>query len=73
MELKILIKAGIKNVVLAGMDGFSNGNDNYFDFSMVNNAKLGEFDKRNEVMFKMLQYFQKKISVQFITPTLYKR
>lgn len=73
MLLKILIKAGIKNVVFAGMDGFSNGNDNYFDSSMVNNAKLGEFDKRNEVMQKMLQSLVKSINMTFLTPSLYEK
>lgn len=73
MLLKILIKAGIKNVVFAGMDGFSNGNDNYFDSSMVNNAKLGEFDKRNEVMHKMLQSLVKSINMKFLTPSLYEK
>lgn len=73
MLLKILIKTGIKNVVFAGMDGFSNGNDNYFDSSMVNNAKLGEFDKRNEVMHNMLQSLTKSINMTFLTPSLYEK
>ena len=73
MLLKILIKAGIKNVVFAGMDGFSNGNDNYFNASMINNAKLGEFDKRNEVMYKMLQSLEKSINMMFLTPSLYEK
>lgn len=73
MLLKILIKAGVKNVVFAGMDGFSNGNDNYFNASMINNAKLGEFDKRNEIMSQMLQYFAKSINMTFLTPSLYEK
>ena len=73
MLLKILIKSGIKNVVFAGMDGFSNGNDNYFDPSMVNNAKLGEFDKRNEVMHAMLKSFEKSINMTFLTTSLYEK
>lgn len=73
MLLKILIKAGIKNVIFSGMDGFSNGNDNYFDTSMINNAKLGEFDKRNEVMFKMLKSLAKSINMRFLTPSLYEK
>ncbi len=73
MLLKILIKAGIKTVVFAGMDGFSNGNDNYFNASMINNAKLGEFDKRNEVMHTMLQSLAKSINMTFLTPSLYEK
>lgn len=73
MLLKILIKIGVKNIILAGMDGFSNGNNNYFDSSMINNAKLGEFDKRNEVMYKMLQSLAKSINITFLTPSLYEK
>ena len=73
MLLKILLKAGIKKVIFAGMDGFSNGNDNYFNVSMINNAKLGEFDKRNEVMSQMLKSLAKSINMTFLTPSLYEK
>ena len=73
MLFKILIKAGIKKVVVAGMDGFSNSNDNYFNPKMINNAKLGEFDKRNQIMSKMLHSLAKSINITFLTPSLYEK
>lgn len=71
MLLKVLMKIGVKNVALAGMDGFSKGNDNYFSVDMINNAKLGEVDRRNEIMSQMLKAFSHQIGIKFITPSLY--
>lgn len=71
MLLKVLMKIGVKNVALAGMDGFSKGNDNYFSVDMINNAKLGEVDRRNEIMSRMLKIFSRQIGIKFITPSLY--
>lgn len=70
MFLVVLMKLGIKNVYAAGLDGFKN-NDNYADPMMINNAKLGEFDKRNDIMRQMIRRFEKQIKVHFITPSLY--
>ena len=71
MFLVVLMKLGVRDVYAAGLDGFKN-NDNYADPTMVNNAKLGEFDRRNEIMREMIQRFAKQIKVRFITPSLYK-
>lgn len=68
--LTVLTKLGIRDVYAAGLDGFRN-NDNYADPTMINNAKLGEFDKRNDIMREMLQRFAKQIKVRFLTPSLY--
>lgn len=71
MLLKLLISIGAKEVVFAGMDGFSGRKDDYFDVSMVNNGRLREFDQRNEVMREMLHTFSKEINIHFLTPSLY--
>ena len=72
MLLKILIKLGAKEVVFAGLDGFSSDKDNYFSLDMVNNAKLGEeFDKRNDIMSAMLKKLSRQIGIKFITTSLY--
>lgn len=70
MLLAVLMKLGIREVYAAGLDGFAN-NDNYADPQMINNAKLGEFDKRNQIMRQMIKRFDKQIHVHFITPSLY--
>lgn len=72
MLLSLLIKMGVKNIYAAGLDGFC-GTDNYADPDMINNSKLGEFDKRNEIMSKMIKYFEKQIKIKFITPSLYRK
>lgn len=70
MLLAVLMKLGIREVYAAGLDGFAN-NDNYADPQMINNAKLGEFDKRNQIMRQMIKRFDKQIRIHFITPSLY--
>ena len=71
MLLVILAKMGINNIYAAGLDGFTN-NDNYVNDDMINNAKLGEFDKRNEIMSEMIKKFENQIKINFITPSLYR-
>lgn len=70
MFLAVLIKLGIRDVYVAGLDGFKN-NENYVDLMMINTSKIGEFDQRNDIMCQMIQYFAKQIKVHFITPSLY--
>lgn len=70
MLLAVLMKLGVREAYAAGLDGFAN-NDNYADPQMVNNAKLGEFDKRNQIMRQMIKRFDKQIRIHFITPSLY--
>lgn len=67
----VLMKLGIKQVYFAGMDGFTSNAENYFSKEMINNAKLGEFDKRNEIMKSVLKKFSKQLEIHFITPSLY--
>ncbi|SUW04882.1 aldolase catalytic domain-containing protein [Brachyspira pilosicoli] len=72
MLLKLLIKLEIKNVNIAGLDGFSNiAVNNYVTEDLINNAKLNEFDDRNTVMSNQLKVLSKDIKVNFITKTLY--
>ena len=72
MLLKVLIKIGAKEVVFAGMDGFSSDKDNYFSAEMVNHARLGdEFDKRNDIMHSMFKKLSRQINVKFLTTSLY--
>ena len=70
MLLAVLMKLGVREAYAAGLDGFAD-NDNYADPQMVNNAKLGEFDKRNQIMRQMIKRFDKQIRIHFITPSLY--
>lgn len=73
MLFKLLIKIEIKNINVAGLDGFSNiPVENYVTNDLVNNAKVSEFDERNEIMSDELNKIQDKIKMNFITKTIYK-
>ncbi len=72
MFLKLLIKIGVKKVSIAGLDGFSNiATENYVSNELINNARVNEFDERNEIMSGELMKLSKQININFITKTLY--
>ena len=73
MLLKLFIKIDIKSVSIAGLDGFSPvAVENYVSDDLINNAKVSEFDERNEIMSEELAKLSEKININFITKTLYK-
>ena len=39
---------------------------------MINNAKVSEFDERNDIMSEEISKLSEKIDINFITSTLYK-
>ena len=72
MCLKLLALTGIKTVNIAGLDGFSNiATENYVSNELINNAKVNEFDERNQIMSEELKKFSKEIRLNFITKTHY--
>ena len=73
MLIKIFISLNIKEINIAGLDGFSPiATQNYVSDDMINNAKVNEFDERNEIMSEELSKFSSKIKINFITETNYK-
>ncbi len=73
MLLNLFIKIGIKSVTIAGLDGFSPvATENYVSDDMINNAKVSEFDERNDIMSEEISKLSEKIDINFITSTLYK-
>lgn len=72
MCLKMLFNVGVKEVSIAGLDGFSNvQTENYVSSELINNARENEFDERNEIMSKELKELSKDITLNFITETNY--
>lgn len=73
MALKVMIKSGVKDVALAGFDGYSLSKESdYFSSKMEY-----EFSKRmgqdiNAYVDKILVSMKSELNIQFITPTLYK-
>ena len=71
MMLKVLTKAGVKHVALAGFDGYSSDSDNYFSSKMEYDfaKRLGQ--EINAYVNKVLPEINKQIEIEFITSTLY--
>ncbi len=72
MLLRFLIALEVKEVKIAGMDGYTTiQNDNYYDKNLEYDFS-SEVESRNKLISYELEEICKKISVQFITPTNYK-
>lgn len=71
MSLRLLNALGVKEVFVAGMDGYTEEHVNdYFD----KNMKLEHFSEaslRNKLMGEELNVLKKFLSINFITPTKY--
>lgn len=72
MTIKLLIKLGVKNVKIAGMDGYSENNpyvykdeNTHFDFSSV------AID-RNYMIKKEIENLKNNINIEFITDSIYR-
>ena len=72
MLLKALIKMGIKDVVLAGFDGYSNETANYFRASMEYEFIKGMTDYLNQYTTKFLEDNANVLCATFLTNTKYR-
>lgn len=69
MLLNLLIKAGIKNVYIAGMDGYKENENNYTKETGNRNSNKGA--KENEKIKKQLNEVSDNLSIKFITTTVF--
>ncbi len=71
--LNLLRKCDVKEIMLAGFDGFSvDINENYFDASMRHPYNAEEAQKRNEYHKKLFSRVRDEgIKLEFITPSKY--
>ena len=70
--LNLLISMSVKNIYVAGLDGFSSiNNENYYNNTLINSAREREFGERNQIMSQELQKLSNKININFITKTKY--
>ena len=67
--LAILHKLDVKEVYLAGFDGFGNSTGDYCERGYEFERK--EAEERNRIMSQDLNYWNTKIKVHFVTPTRY--
>ena len=71
--LNFLIKLGVKNVKLAGFDGFDKNTHNYFEYKyeFAKNDKE-DYDNYNIIIKRALSLLNKDIQLDFITKSKYK-
>ena len=73
MLLKAMIKLSVKEVNLAGFDGYSKKNDNYFNISREYSFAKEKAAYLNGYVREFLSYVSKKISVNFVTKSYYNK
>lgn len=69
--VKMLIGLGIKEVTLAGFDGFVQGKEDYYkvSYSFAGNEEYKQ--EMNVLMREALKSLQEKITIQYLTKSLY--
>lgn len=73
MLLKMLIKAGVSHVSLAGFDGYSSDREtNYYSSKMEYDFAKQKGDEINAYVNKTLALFRSQINIEFVTKTLYR-
>lgn len=71
MLLKVLEEIGVKEVDVAGMDGYSSQSQlDYFDQQLVYDFSQ-EAEKRNALISEEINKIEKTMQIRFITPTQY--
>lgn len=72
VALNLLCALGVKQVLMAGFDGFSvDINENYYNKSMRHTVSYREAETKNTFFSKYIQEMRKKVDIRFLTPTRY--
>lgn len=72
MLLKLLIRAKVKQVSIAGMDGFRiHPQENYFENQFIHQLDKENVKQLNHEMKEQIALFRKEIGIDFITPSKY--
>ena len=71
MLLKVMIEVKVGQVFLAGFDGYSKRNDNYFDVSREYSYAKEKASYLNKYVIDFLTNVNNKIYVDFITKSYY--
>lgn len=72
MMLKILVKAEVRSVVLAGFDGYSHDADNYYASAMEYDFSKRMGAEINAYVNRVLPELRRSIDFRFLTTTLYR-
>lgn len=74
MLLRLLKNIGVKEVQLAGFDGYtSNDTPNYFDMAMEYSFSDKQADEVNQYVIDFIEENSNELTVGYITPSLYDR
>lgn len=73
MLLKLLCKIGIKDVVIAGMDGYTDKNDYVRNYYNNKRKNLKEIEEHNSLLEASIAQLRKNMNIQFITESMYDR
>lgn len=72
MCINFLKKIGVREVVLAGFDGFSqNENENFYDNSMAMSVESERLMRMNTATSKKLKQLKSQIDISFLTDSVY--
>ena len=71
MLIRVLIKCGCKNTALAGFDGYTPDNVNYFDIDKAYSFLNEKAEALNVYAMRFFDEVKDKIKVTFITPSEY--
>jgi len=70
MVLRFILRLSVERVLLAGYDGFTGGNDHY-NKNLDNYLSAETVIALNNSMSKQLIEIRKKLSLEFLTPSIY--
>lgn len=70
--LNILIEQKISNVKLAGLDGYKENKSNYSYDENDCAIDIATLEQYNETISKVIRFAKDKISIEFLTPSLFK-
>jgi 4-hydroxy 2-oxovalerate aldolase len=72
MLIKLLIQLGVKEIWLAGMDGYSHiASENYAQEDMRMTAKVQTLDAMNQGMCQVLRELSQQADIRFLTAPKY--
>ena len=73
MCINLLKKLGVREILLAGFDGFSpNQDENFYRESMKMQVEVEELERRNMATAKKLTQLKSQMDIAFLTETMYK-
>ena len=71
LAISAMLKAGVKEVFLAGFDGFSTEKENYFDSKYSFGSTDEQYLLSNETTMQGLSELSKRIDIVFLTKSIY--